>query len=469
MDTTYRVKFWKTSVYKGKTKTTYTVRWELDGREWRAPFITRALADAFRSELVTAARRGEAFSLTTGRPVSHQSGASSVNWYDFALQFTDAQWHRTSGNNRKNVAKALMTTTIALLRTPAPGYIKPVTMRTALREYAFNTRRREDAPAEVAALLAWVQRNTLSMAAWEDPAAVEKVLHAISTLLDGTPAAANSTRRNRRILNVAMEYAVKHRILSENPLPKGRGTTPKTSSAVDKRSLINRTHAAGLLGWVRHRPRGGRRLHAFFATVYYAGPRPEEAVAMDVQDARLPAEDAEDQWGELLFHTAQPEVGRHWTDTGAIHEERGLKGRAADDMRSVPCRPALTRILREHIKAEKLKPGDQLFQGEKGDLLAGSVIRRAWRSARKEVLTPQEYASPLGKRVYDLRHTCLTNWLNDGVPPAQVADWAGNSVPVLLATYARCIEGHLPDLKKRIEAGGDLEDLEDADAPDGGT
>ncbi|WP_373684885.1 hypothetical protein [Streptomyces lunaelactis] len=92
-------------------------------------------------------------------------------------------------------------------------------------------------------------------------------------------------------------------------------------------------------------------------------------------------------------------------------------------------------------------------------MLAGSVIRRAWRTARREVLDPQECASPLGKRVYDLRHTCLTTWLNDGVPPAQLAEWAGNSVPVLLAIYARCIVGHLPDLKKLIEAGGDLPDL----------
>ncbi|MGX1853595.1 hypothetical protein [Streptomyces sp. NPDC055299] len=78
---------------------------------------------------------------------------------------------------------------------------------------------------------------------------------------------------------------------------------------------------------------------------------------------------------------------------------------------------------------------------------------------RIKVLTTEEFASPLGKPLYVLRHTCLTNWLNDGVPPAQVAEWAGNSVPVLLATYARCISGQLSDLKKRIEAGGDLSDV----------
>jgi integrase len=458
--TTYNVKIWKTSVYKGKRKTSHTVRWELDGKEYRAPFDTKALADAFRSELVSATRRGEAFDLATGRPVSNQSGASAVNWYDFAVQFADAQWHRTGGNNRKNTAKALMATTVALLRTRPSAY-RPVDVRTALREFAFNARRREDASPEVATILKWVERNTLTMAAWEDPAKVEEVLRAVDSKLDGTRAAASSVKRNRRILNVAMEYAVKHKILRANPLPKGRGAAPKTSSAVDKRSLLNPEQAARLLGRVRRRPRGGTRLHGFFATMYYAGPRPEEVVAMSVADVRLPERYAEDQWCELLFHTARPEVGKNWTDDGGIHEKRGLKGRASDDTRVVPGHPSLTRILREHIDAEELKPGDLLFQGEKGGMLAGSVIRRAWRTARAEVLTPEEFLSPLGKRVYDLRHTCLTNWLNDGIPPAQVAEWAGNSVPVLLAIYARCISGHLPDLKQRILARGDLPQIDD--------
>ncbi|MFJ3334180.1 hypothetical protein [Streptomyces sp. NPDC086766] len=51
------------------------------------------------------------------------------------------------------------------------------------------------------------------------------------------------------------------------------------------------------------------RLHAFFATLYYCGPRPEEAVAMRVEDVTLPGPDADDQWCELLIHTATPEVG----------------------------------------------------------------------------------------------------------------------------------------------------------------
>ncbi|MFC8260964.1 integrase [Streptomyces sp. NPDC057291] len=40
-----------------------------------------------------------------------------------------------------------------------------------------------------------------------------------------------------------------------------------------------------------------------------------------------------------------------------------------------------------------------------------------------------------------------------------MAEWAGNSVPVLLATYARSISGQLKDHQRRIESSGDLPDL----------
>jgi integrase len=77
--------------------------------------------------------------------------------------------------------------------------------------------------------------------------------------------------------------------------------------------------------------------------------------------------------------------------------------------------------------------------------------RRVWDKARRAALTPGEYASPLAKRVYDLRHACVSTWLNGGVPPAQVAEWAGHSVAVLLKVYAKCIDGQDQIAKRRIE------------------
>jgi integrase len=64
---------------------------------------------------------------------------------------------------------------------------------------------------------------------------------------------------------------------------------------------------------------------------------------------------------------------------------------------------------------------------------------------------PGEAGSPLAKRVYDLRHACVSTWLNGGVPPAQVAEWAGHSVAVLLKVYAKCIDGQDQIAKRRIE------------------
>jgi integrase len=58
------------------------------------------------------------------------------------------------------------------------------------------------------------------------------------------------------------------------------------------------------------------------------------------------------------------------------------------------------------------------------------------------LITAAELASPLARRPYDLRHACLSTWLNGGVYPTQVAEWAGHSVDVLLRIYARCVAAH---------------------------
>jgi integrase len=85
--------------------------------------------------------------------------------------------------------------------------------------------------------------------------------------------------------------------------------------------------------------------------------------------------------------------------------------------------------------------GGRLFRGEAGGLLSDSVYGRSWAKARQAALTEAEAASPLGERPYDLRHARLATWLNAGVEPARVAEWAGNSVPVLLRVYAKCLSG----------------------------
>ena len=67
-------------------------------------------------------------------------------------------------------------------------------------------------------------------------------------------------------------------------------------------------------------------------------------------------------------------------------------------------------------------------------------------------MSDEEYRSPLVRRLYDLRHACLSTWLNGGVAATQVAEWAGHSVEMLLRVYAKCLDGQDEIARRRIAA-----------------
>lgn len=157
-----------------------------------------------------------------------------------------------------------------------------------------------------------------------------------------------------------------------------------------------------------------------------------------------------DGWGEFEFGDASPDVGRDWTDDGEQRDRRHLKHRAAGDTRTVPMHPELAKLLREHITEFGTSVHGKLFTGIRGGELASVVCRRAWIAARKAALTEPEQRSLLARGIYDLGHTCLSTWLNAGVPPTQVAEWAGHSVDVLLRIYAKCLDGQDEIAKRRI-------------------
>jgi integrase len=194
---------------------------------------------------------------------------------------------------------------------------------------------------------------------------------------------------------------------------------------------------------------------AFFAVMCYPGLRPEEAINLRVDDIVLPSQaqlDApdDDDWGELHLRVATPDAGGEWTDDGSARDRRQLKHRADGDGRIVPTHPELTKILRGHLAQFGTAQDGRLFSGVRGGELPTITYRRAWIKARQTALTASEQASPLARRPYDLRHACLSSWLNGGVYPTQVAEWAGHSVDVLLRTYAKCVVGQDELAKRRI-------------------
>ncbi|GDY33924.1 hypothetical protein GTS_55570 [Gandjariella thermophila] len=60
-------------------------------------------------------------------------------------------------------------------------------------------------------------------------------------------------------------------------------------------------------------------------------------------------------------------------------------------------------------------------------------------------------ASPLAGTPYHLRHAAVATWLNGGVPPTTVAEWAGHSVEVLLKIYAMCLDGTDAATRQRVQ------------------
>jgi integrase len=449
--TTYDARVYRTEVYKGKAVTTYHVRWKVGGKLWREGFRTAAQADSFRSALLTAARKGEAFNLATGRPAAWERAKADTTWYDFACLYVDMKWKQASAKYRKDIARALTAATPAML-AQARGRPDDASIRRALVRWGFNTKQRSEPPDEVAEVLAWVARNSAPVSTLAEAAMARRMLDQAAGRLDGKNAAASTARRNRIILANAMDYAMELGLLEMNPIRRIKWTMPKVSSQVDRRSVVNPRQARALLEAVRAQRPSGPRLVAFFAVMYYAGLRPEEAINLSRDNVILPPQEQldDEDWGELHIRSATPDAGGEWTDDGSVRETRQLKHRAEGDSRVVPTHPELTRLLREHQDKFGTSLDGRLFGGVRGGELPTITYRRAWIKARQMALSAAEQASPLARRPYDLRHACLSTWLNGGVYPTQVAEWAGHGVDVLLRIYAKCVVGQDELAKRRI-------------------
>jgi integrase len=187
------------------------------------------------------------------------------------------KWKQASAKYRKDIARALTAATPAML---AVGRDRPedASIRRALVRWGFNTKQRAEPPDDVAEVLAWVGRNTTPVSALAEAATARRVLEQVTGRLDGKNAAASTARRNRTILANAMDYAVELGLLDTNPIRALKWTAPKVPGQVDRRSVVNPRQARALLDAVRAQQPSGPRLVAFFAVMYYAGLRPEEAI-----------------------------------------------------------------------------------------------------------------------------------------------------------------------------------------------
>lgn len=454
-EVSYDVRVWAISRYQGKRGTTYTVRWAVGGKRHQRTFSTHKPAEGFRAELLVAARDGVPFAVSEGLPRTLRAPQQTRTWLDHAMEYVSIKWPGASPRHRRGIAEALTDITMALL----PEEKAPVStseLRRTLYRYAFNVPARKDpAPGELESALAWMQRRSPALADLNDAVVLRGLLNRLSLRQDAKPAAPSTIARKRATLHSVLEYAVELELFPTNPLKRVRWKAPIPTDVVDRRVVVNPTQARALLDAVWEQDPA---LAAFFACLYYAGLRPAEARNLRLEDCTLP----EPGWGRLLLTSSHQTSGSAWTDDATSGEDRGLKHRGRQDIRLVPAHPELVGALRRHIDTFQLGRDGRLFVTRTGKAgvpisppydnpVSMGTIYRAWHKARQAGLTERQVESMLARRPYDLRHACVSTWLNAGVPPAQVAEWAGHGVEVLLRVYAKCVDGDDQVALRRIE------------------
>ena len=136
--------------------------------------------------------------------------------------------------------------------------------------------------------------------------------------------------------------------------------------------VVTHAQARGLLtavsyvgSWDRGR---GRRLVAFFATMYYAALRPAEATALRDTECDLP----EEGWGKLTLARSLPVTAKKWTGGGQRHDPRGLEQRDPDAMRIVPI-PAWLQSLREYIDQFGTAPNGRQFRNKRNGIIGSTT------------------------------------------------------------------------------------------------
>jgi integrase len=226
---------------------------------------------------------------------------------------------------------------------------------------------------------------------------VERALTALSLRLVGKAAAATMARRKRAVFYNVLDMAStgKGRVLAANPLNTIKWKPPEAAEKVDRRVVCNPRQARELLtalsyvgGLDRNR---GRRLVAMFACMYYAALRPAEAVNLHKSDCELP----ETGWGRIYISRTTPEVGKRYTDSGDLHDEKGLKHRPDDEVRPVPIPPELSPFSAGTWRSSAPR---RMAACSASRAAASSPHPHTRRYGGRPALAPDQVASPLASR-----------------------------------------------------------------------
>jgi hypothetical protein len=141
--------------------------------EGRKPPLQGAVQDTgtgrqFRSDLITATKKGEAFDLASGRPVSVLRTNNETDWFSFAAEYAEIKWRASSPEHRRGIAEALTNITMALLTTNRAKPDDKVLRRACKVTFSLNLRDKLD-DDELNAAVRWLEGHTRAVSTLAEP------------------------------------------------------------------------------------------------------------------------------------------------------------------------------------------------------------------------------------------------------------------------------------------------------------
>jgi integrase len=132
---------------------------------------------------------------------------------------------------------------------------------------------------------------------------------------------------------------------------------------------------------------------------------------------------------------------------GGVIRKRGTK---QGDCRTFPCNSQLRELL-VSLRQDKAAGGQAVFARPDGSAIAFCDLRTAWYGKGKNLGIVKQLAIDGAiesyRPQYNTRHTFISQCLEAGVPPTQIAEWVGNSAEIIFRNYAGIInKSSVPEL-----------------------
>lgn len=262
---------------------------------------------------------------------------------------------------------------------------------------------------------------------WDVPIDVLLPEHVDQTL--ATLPSPQLKNRVRKTLGTVIRWAIRRSYCSDNPVEK-------TDPAAKPKPEITVFEPDEIIKVVDNLP----RMQNAILLMYYLALRPGELWAL--------------HWDDWNRKKQTLHIRRN------VKEVRGSQfietPKTTSSVRVLPlgsaCIELLTGSLAEAMKSGRASKDDIIFPSANGGYIRASNFRRTWKKAIQDAEV--DY-----RKIYTLRHTAATIWLNSGVSLAAVSRWLGHSnITTTLRHYSHLMLDDLSAVRDFWE-GGSLDNL----------